>query len=652
MKFVDLKCPNCGGKLIPVEGNSRIVICEYCGSQYVLEDDRVINYHVHQHMMPENSGYRTADSSANRSGILAAVGILMGLVLLFGVGIYTAGRDKTASSDIHMPSYSTAPDFSGAGEEEGAERSYSPFYYALAEGIYNKPADSVSEEEQKRLRYISITTGRDVFSVDYSFEDPYGNQEPDIHHLELKPEDWNTDDLAAFPGLAKVELSYSWADGEVLGKLKDLKGLSCYKASPGELAQWLDPGQLIELRLDGPENLEGLSAFENLETLSLEDVEAPDIRQLAAMKKLCSLKIVEDEPDSDPFSNSSPSRTLTDYSAISVLTGLKQLELESSSVREVSFLKSLGELRALSLSDTEAISLEPVGELSRLSSLCVRDNSSVQDYGFISRLAELKSLTIDKDTSQPDPDLSGLGQLEELDASGFMSVASIGKLGSLKTLSLHGCNIDEIQALSSLSGLESLTCYSVWTYAKPLRNVSFLDGMTSLKYLDFCGNKKKGSWGGYGNKMEIYGDISNVFNHSGLEELYLNECMFGLDFDRLGDNPSLKVLQMKEVSIKKNIWVESYSGMTDVWYDDVSMDENIRFLTHYPGLRELYLDGNQLTDIRFAAELKSLERLGINNNYVTDLGPLNQAESLKYLDVRQNPINNSMDDGDSVEIIR
>ncbi|MCI8661092.1 MAG: leucine-rich repeat domain-containing protein [Lachnospiraceae bacterium] len=650
MKLVDLKCPNCGGKLIPVDGNSKIVICEYCNSQYVLEDDRVINYHVHQHMAPEGS-HNTGDSSANRSGLLAAAGILLGLVILFGVGIATASRDKADRYHISRPSYSEGADYSGTMEEDVGD-SHSPFYNSLLENIYNKPSDSLGEADLERLQYISIITERDVFYVDYSFEDPYENQAPDIFHLELKPEDWNTDDLAEFPKLVKVELSYSWADGKVLEKLESLKGLACHGATPGELAQWLEPGQLIELRLDGPKDLEGLSAFENLEILVLEDVEAPDIRQLAAMKNLRSLKIVEDEPDTDPFSDAPYSRTLTDYSAVSVLSGLEYLELESSAIRDVSFLKSLGSLAHLSLFDTEAISLEPLGELSQLSSLSIKDNASAQDYNFISKLTGLQSLTIDKDTSQPDPDLSGLEQLEELDASGIMSVSSLRNLKNLRTLSLHGCNIDDIQALSSLSGLESLTCYSVWTYATPLRNASFIDGMTSLKYLDFCGSKVKGSWGGYGNKMEIYGDISNVFNHEGLEELYLNECMFGLDFDKLKDNPSLKVLQMKEASIKKNIRVQAYSGMIDVWYDDVSMDENIRFLTHYPSLEELYLDGNQLTDIQFATELKSLERFSINNNYVTDLGPLNQAENLKYLDVRQNPINNSIDPGDSVEIIR
>ena len=36
MKIVDLKCPSCGGKLAPMEGNPKIVVCEYCNSQFVL----------------------------------------------------------------------------------------------------------------------------------------------------------------------------------------------------------------------------------------------------------------------------------------------------------------------------------------------------------------------------------------------------------------------------------------------------------------------------------------------------------------------------------------------------------------------------------------------------------------------------------------
>lgn len=651
MKFVDLKCPNCGGRLFPVQGNQKIVACEYCGSQYILEDNRVVHYHVHQHGASEGSRYKTADSSSGRSGALAAAGILLGLAVLFGAGIGISSRDKPDYNIGSRAAYSSHIS-EGQEAEEGIASPKSPFYEALVEGIYKKPSDTVDAQERDRLKYIKIHTGRDLFLVDYSFGDPYGSEAMDIRRLALAPEDWDTDDLANFPGLVKVELSYSWADGAVLQHLKNLKGLACHGASPKELAQWLDPGQLTELRLDQPGDLEGLSAFENLEILSLEDVTAPDIRQLASMKGLWSLSIIEDEPPSDPFSEEPSSYALTDYSAISVLAGLECLELESSAVRDVSFLKSLQNLKELSVAGTEAISLEPVGDLSRLTRLRLEDNSSVKDYGFLSGLTGITSLVLDKDTSQPDPDLSSMRQLKELEVCGLMSMAPLKGLAELKSLSIHGCNIDEIQALSSLSGLERLTCYSSWTYAVPLRSLSFVDGMTSLEYLDFCGIGNTDGWGGYGRNMEIYGDISNVFNHAGLKELYLNDCMFGLDFDRLAENPSLEILQMKEVSIKKNIHVESYSGMTDVWYDDVSLDENTGFLTHYPGLKELYLDGNQITDVSFAAGLKELERLGLCNNYVTDLTPLNQAGKLDWLDIRQNPVNGTIAAEDSVEILQ
>ena len=157
-------------------------------------------------------------------------------------------------------------------------------------------------EELQRLRYLSIRNTRDTFFVDFSFGDPYGEGLAAVQSAGLEPKDWDTDDLANFPNLEKLELSYRWADGAVLGKLKKLKGLSCHGGSPAELAQWLEPEQLVELRMDGPESLEGLSGFENLEILALEDVMAPDLRQLAALGKLRSLKIVEKVDSGDSFS--------------------------------------------------------------------------------------------------------------------------------------------------------------------------------------------------------------------------------------------------------------------------------------------------------------------------------------------------------------
>ncbi|MCI8887456.1 MAG: leucine-rich repeat domain-containing protein [Hungatella sp.] len=118
------------------------------------------------------------------------------------------------------------------------------------------------------------------------------------------------------------------------------------------------------------------------------------------------------------------------------------------------------------------------------------------------------------------------------------------------------------------------------------------------------------------------------------------------------ENPTLKKLEMREIALKENFYVEASGGMINLWYDDVTFDGHTDFLTNYPNLEELYLDGNQLTDIQFASSLKKLTHLGLNNNYVTELSPLNQLESLEYLDIRSNPINSTIETDGTVQIIR
>ncbi len=88
-----------------------------------------------------------------------------------------------------------------------------------------------------------------------------------------------------------------------------------------------------------------------------------------------------------------------------------------------------------------------------------------------------------------------------------------------------------------------------------------------------------------------------------MEKLVLNSCQFAIDFDKLIENPTLKHLEMKEISLKENFYVECYNGMMDIWYDDVSLNENLDFLTKYPALEVLRLDKNQITEIQFASSL-------------------------------------------------
>lgn len=654
MKITNLECPSCGGKLKPMNGNSHIMICDYCNSQFMVEDDVTVNYHIHQ--SPSGQTPNRAPEPSSKGPI--AVGVIAAASFLSIIILSSSFSKQQSRTNTYAPSFTVADrEYQDSWEtdeyEEELPAEHSPFYTAMTEAIFEKESGRITEEDLNKVKYLKVYTSMDFYTVEYSFQSPYGNEEAPFEtiSLRLEPSTWDCRDLASFSGLEKADISDERGEDVPLGELTKLKGLVCHGLSPDAIAQKLaDPTQLLELSLDAPETLDGITAFENLERLTVEDVYEPDLKQLVALQNLKFLSLQE-EDDSDPFSDETPT-SLTDYSALSVLTGLESLELSSPFIRDFSFLKPLTGLTSLTLTDSEAISLAPLAELPQLTYLKLEDNNALQDYSPVASLTNLHTLAIDKGTSQADPDLSSLQQLEDLDMCGFISISFLNRMSGLKHLSIHSCNIDEISALSGLTGLETLTCYSVWTYAVPLMDVNFIDNMPNLKSLDFSGATSDNSWGGFQYYTQIMGDISNVFNHPGLETLILNNCMFDLEFDKITENPDLKHLELKEVDLKENFYVESYNGMTDIWYDDVSLDEHISFLSNYPNLETLYLDGNQLTTIQFASALHKLTAFSIKDNYVTDLSPLHQAENLKYLDIRTNPITSTIENDGSILILK
>ena len=51
MKMVEIKCPSCGGKLKVEDSQTKLITCEYCGSQFLLDDEKVqhiTNYNIYQ----------------------------------------------------------------------------------------------------------------------------------------------------------------------------------------------------------------------------------------------------------------------------------------------------------------------------------------------------------------------------------------------------------------------------------------------------------------------------------------------------------------------------------------------------------------------------------------------------------------------------
>lgn len=649
MNITSLECPSCGGKLKPMKGNPQIMVCEYCGKQCMVDNNVTVNYHIHQpssaHTMG-NIGNNDKNSSLSSGFIIAGSLLMCILLVIIGNLQSTTKKSSYSSSTYTIPAELTAET-----EEEYFPSEYSDLFSSFVETLFKKEASLVTESDLRKIKYICIDVGTDSCTVEYSFQSPYEDTSFQTETMVLESLQWSSADFSALKGLEKIDLTYLDIENVPFEDLTELKGISCRDVAPEYIAELLPfPEQILELSLDEPGSINGLSAFENIEILSLESLYTPDLKQLVPLKHLKSLSIQEEEEYF--FSDSENTSSWTDYSPLSVLTGLEKLALSSSYIRDFGFLTPLVNLTDLSIAETEAISLEPLRNMAQLNVLSLTGNNSLQDYTVLEGLTNLRTLILDKSTSQPDPDLSLLRQLEYLDICGFMSVSFLNGMGNLKQLFIHSCNLDEISLVSGLTGLESFTCYSVWTYAVPLTDVRFIDAMPNLKTLDFSGQNGSGEWDFYRHQTEIYGDISNVFNHPGLEKLVLNSCQFAIDFDNLIENPTLKHLEMKEISLKENFYVECYNGMMDIWYDDVSLNENLDFLTQYPALEELRLDGNQITEIRFASSLSNLKHLSLNDNYITELTPLNQLEHLEFLDIRKNPITTTMEADDSIQILK
>lgn len=651
MKLVQINCPACGGKIEVDDVQSGLATCQYCGNQFLLDDGKAENTPSYNKYMWEASN----TSAHKESPVLWSGWVIWGMAFavfltITGAVLGSANSSKRSRATIPYTEgsrYNNCDDI----EEEDIDVEKSPLYDAMIKEMFHK--SNVTEEDLQKVKYLQVINSVDEDYVWYSFDNPYGDS-ADIKRAVFPGMGWNVSDVQNFTGLVYLKVGTALPADMDLSEMTELRGLSVRGMEITDIASMLpDAGKILELGLTDIESVEGISQFVNLEKLYIQDMPDENLKQLIVLKNLKELSL-EDTVNSDSGSSSKEDELrVRDYSAISVMSGLESLYLESDIIRDVGFLKGLSNLTSLTLKESSAISLEPLGELTGLQRLCLVDNNEVKDFDVVGRLTGLKELTIEKAVTQTDPDFSALTELEKLDVDGLGSVASLRGLEKIKELSVHNCNVDGADALSTLTGVERLTFYSVWnSESYYMRSLGFLSGMTNLKYADFNGDIDETQWFGFDYKLQVAGDVSSVFNLPNLEELYLDEGSFEIDFEKIAENPSLRVLSMRDMSLHENYYLESYNGMTDVWYDDVEFCKHLDFLKKFPNLEELYLDKNELTDLEFARELKNLTRVSVSDNYITDLSPLVQAANLKYLNIADNAVGEMKGIGEDVEIIQ
>ena len=83
----------------------------------------------------------------------------------------------------------------------------------------------------------------------------------------------------------------------------------------------------------------------------------------------------------------------------------------------------------------------------------------------------------------------------------------------------------------------------------------------------------------------------------------------------------------------------------------VNLADEINFVSKFPNLEELYVQGNKLTDVAFTEHLPNLRKLDITGNYVTDLRPLGKLNNLDTVWCGENTISTGLELGDKVNVV-
>lgn len=605
VRLEEIKCPSCGATLTIPENNTKVIKCEYCGSEFVVNMEQENN--TVPPPRPDWVPMQPVQSNSSSSPVKAAVLIIAGLAGFLGmIGFMQyAQRTKPVKTEYNTPY--TAPNITLYEEEEA----FSGMLGEMVSIVFGKDADSVTEQELAKIQWIADRSDMDNCYLGYSFENPMEHPDAELEWLTF-PYRTQTgyENLYRLTGLKRLDTNSRLSGCNL--KSVPLEAVTAYFDSFEEEAAALEnPSAIRALTVKGSiEQLDGIEIFSNVETLSLSAAELEDVDALAALKQLRSLTLTSADG-------------ISDFSVLSTAAKLEELSIESESLKSLEFLQRMPQLKGLGLKDGQFINLGGIEALEHLERLSIENCDELTDMGSVSALLTLRELMLDKPYKCPEPSLAELVNLQRLTLEGFSSCEFLPKLTNLEELVLRGCNLDSDPNLAGLTKLRKLTCTS---YGSD-RSLAFINHLTTLEELNLGG-------------MVTYEDVSGIFMLPQLKKLHISGMECEIDFDKITDNPSLESLEMAGIKLYENVQIEGGYGIVSIDWDDVYLADHLDFVAHFPNLKKLDVADNKLENVDFAAALMKLEEIDLSDNYVTDLHTLADLPALREVNCKGNPVSN------------
>ena len=426
-------------------------------------------------------------------------------------------------------------------------------------------------------------------------------------------------------------------------------------------------------------DLSGLSCFPNLEVLDLShDKMISDIAPLRKLKQLKSICL-------DYCSS------IADFSILGEITTIEKLFLNSANVQDITFMRTLKNLKGLMLEHN--LNLHDVSVLSELKNLKGLSIGNNENNIKLENIPEMPQLTHLGVWNEDDLDVEKFPNLEDI--FGFnlgISIEKYAKLKKLKRLQIYHSDIDykktdllksveelcigKLYFLSDIgmkksefkkldfSKMPSLVRLTVFLEFGTETELSWLLGTTKFEELSICQNvsgvciRDVSSCADNANmrKLEIVGmfdcDLSVLKNLSELRELTLkddyNEKEYRkfnpdgklsrketdhIDLNFISSLTNLEKLDLSVESCEDYSFMERLSKLKEVTLSKVSGENNFSFLKGLGGLEKLSVQDVKMADFSAVGKLVNLKEFSAPSAAMMNTSFLVPLTKLEKLDI-------------------
>lgn len=577
-------------------------------------------------------------------GVVFGILLVLGITLINARGLYRRWqiiRQETAEAIEQTESpQENAPGFDPQQDQDrnGEELAFTGVLEKFVESEFQCPAEDVPDSQLGKIQQLVIDHNPQVWKIGYSFEPPAGDmlKNTEVDRKEQFGESFAWYEvsfeeklslrcLRRFSNLKKLDVYTPVSATDIKGL--PLESISAYFDDPRSAAEVLEhPENIKELGFNsGADSLDGMELFENLETLFIGYSELANIDQLIHLQNLKNLSL-------------DCSESLRNFAVLEKLPNLEKIYLDTEGLKTLDFVSKLKNLDTLGIHGANLQNLDGLKNCSTLVSLSITYCVDIKDMSAVEGLRNLQELVLEIPYGCSEPKLYQLTQLKKLSIDNMEDCSFLENMSDLTELHLRGCTLSKDIDLSKLSSLRVLSCNIGTVHTAYYMDVEAIKKFEMIECLDIHGS-------------QTYNDISGIFKMPHLRELNISGMNCEIDFDVIAENPTLEVLYMEDMYLYQNVREKTQSIMTTIYYNEVSLDEHMDFLKKFPGLKELYVGGNTLTDLSFAKDLPALEILDITDNYITELRPLAELPSLRKVVCPDNPLKNEKVLKDSVLVI-